>query len=70
MRGKYKKVPVNVDEIRIEADASKTKRIDSFLRQAKNPYLMEIDGVTVEMEYADNGWTMQQAVELAVGIDF
>lgn len=70
MKGKYKKVPVNVDEIRIEADASKTKRIDSFLRQAKNPYLMEIDGVTVEMEYADNGCTMQQAVELAVGIDF
>ena len=61
MRGKYKKVPVDVDEVVIDPEASKKMRISSFLRQVKNPYLLKIDGVVVEMEYAENGPTLDEA---------
>lgn len=69
MREKYKKAPVDVDEILINPGAEKKKRVASFLAQVKNPYLMKIDGVIVEMEYNRNGQTMQEAAELAIGMD-
>ena len=65
MDGKYKKVPVNVDDVYINPDTSKDKRIQSFVSQVKNPYLLKIDGVVVEMEYAAEGATMRDVVELA-----
>lgn len=61
MRGKYKKVPVDVDEVVIDSEASKKMRVSSYLRQVKNPYLLKIDGVVVEMEYAENGPTLDEA---------
>lgn len=63
MRGKYRKVPVDVDDITIDPTASKKARISTFLRQAKNPYLMKIDGVAVEMEYTEDGPTLEEAVK-------
>lgn len=62
-RRKYKKVPVDLDEVEINPHDSKEKRIRSFLKQVKNPYLVKIDGITVEMEYNEDGPTMQEAVE-------
>ena len=68
MDGKYKKVPVNVEDVYIDPDTSKDKRIQSFVSQVKNPYLLKIDGVVVEMEYAAEGSTMRDVVELACSL--
>ena len=65
----YKKAPVNVDEIYVNPDSVKKARIRLFVEQAKNPYLVEIDGVCVEMEYAEDGPTLQEAVGVLTGID-
>lgn len=68
MRGKYKKVPVDVDEVIIDPAQEKKKRIASFISQVKNPYFVKIDGVIVEMEYRQNGETMEEVLELAMDI--
>lgn len=68
MRGKYKKVPVDVDEVIIDPAQEKKKRIASFVSQVKNPYFVKIDGVIVEMEYRQNGETMEEVLELAMDI--
>lgn len=68
MRGKYKKVPVDVDEVIIDPAQEKKKRIVSFISQVKNPYFVKIDGVIVEMEYRQNGETMEEVLELAMDI--
>lgn len=68
MRGKYKKVPVDVDEIFIDPDVSKRARVSSFLRQVKDPYVMKVNGTVVEMEYAAEGMTMEETLKLMMGI--
>ena len=68
MRGKYKKVPVDVDEVIIDPAQEKKKRIASFISQVKTPYLVKIDGVIVEMEYQQDGETMEEVLELAMDI--
>lgn len=68
-RGPYKKAPVNIEDVHIDAKLPKDARIKAYVRQVKDPYQVKIDGVLVEMEYADNGYTLQQAVETIIGID-
>lgn len=63
MRDKYLKVPVDVDQIEIDSKESKEYRMATFLKQAKNPYLVKIDGVVVEMEYSKDGPTMEETVK-------
>ena len=47
--------PVDVDDVEINLKETRDMRIRSFLKQIKNPYLMKIDDVLVEMEYQDEG---------------
>lgn len=54
--------PVDVDDVEINLKETRDMRIRSFLRQIKNPYLMKIDGVLVEMEYRDDGYEVQDAI--------
>ena len=68
-RGPYKKVPVNIEDVQIDAGQSKDMRIKSYIRQVKDPYQVKIDGVLVEMEYAEDGGTMQEAVDTLTSID-
>ena len=68
-RGHYKKVPVNIEDVVIDEKQSKDKRISSYVKQVKDPYQLKIDGVLVEMEYSDNGCSMQELVETVIGID-
>lgn len=68
-RGPYKKVPVNIEDVQIDAGQSTDMRIKSYIRQVKDPYQVKIDGVLVEMEYADTGCSMQEMVETLIGMD-
>lgn len=68
-RGPYKKVPVDLDEVYVEADRPKDLKIKSFIKQVKDPYQVRIKGVLVEMKYAEEGPTMQELVEMAIDID-
>jgi len=68
-RGPYKKAPVNIEDVHIDESMGKDARIKSYLKQVKDPYQVKIGGVLVEMEYSENGYTLQQAVETITGID-
>lgn len=68
-RGSYKKVPVDLEEVTIDACQSKKARLRAYLRQVKDPYHVRIGGVQVTMEYAEDGGTMQQAVDTLTSID-
>ena len=68
-RGPYKKAPVNIEDVQIDTRQSKAARIRSFISQVKDPYQIMIDGVLVEMEYSDNGYSLQEAVVMVIGID-
>ena len=54
--------PVDVDDVEINLKETRDMRIRSFLKQIKNPYLMKIDDVLVEMEYQDEGCKVQDAI--------
>ena len=68
-RGPYKKAPVDIEDVQIDTRQSKAARIRSFISQVKDPYQIMIDGVLVEMEYSDNGYSLQEAVVMVIGID-
>ena len=68
-RGPYKKVPVNIEDVQIDIGQSKPARIRSYISQVKDPYQIKIDGVLVEIEYSENGYSLQQAVVMIMGID-
>ena len=68
-RGPYKKAPVNIEDVQIDTRQSKAARIRSFISQVKDPYQIMIDGVLVEMEYSENGYSLQEAVVMVIGID-
>ena len=68
-RGRYKKVPVDIDEVMIDTGIPKKQRMASYLKQVKNPYKVKVNGTVVEMEYSDNGHTLQELVEIVIGID-
>ena len=68
-KGPYKKAPVNIEDVQIDTRQSKAARIRSFISQVKDPYQIMIDGVLVEMEYSDNGYSLQEAVVMVIGID-
>ena len=68
-RGPYKKAPVNLDDVYIDPEQTKNARIRSYLKQVKDPYHVMIDDVLVEMVYAEQGCTMQEAVETLTSID-
>jgi len=68
-RGPYKKAPVNIEDVHIDEGQGKDARIKSYLKQVKDPYRVKISGVLVEMEYSENGYTLQQAIETITGID-
>lgn len=68
-RGPYKKAPVNIEEVCIDVSKPKDQKIKSFVKQVKDPYQVRIDGVLVEMRYAENGPTMQELVEMVINID-
>ena len=68
-RGPYKKVPVDLDEVYIDMAQTKEQRIKTYLNQVKDPYQVKIDGVLVEMEFAENGPSMEELLELAISID-
>ena len=68
-RGPYNKAPVNIEDVQIDTRQSKAARIRSYISQVKDPYEVMIDGVLVEMEYSENGYSLQQAVVMMIGID-
>ena len=68
-RGPYNKAPVNIEDVQINTRQSKAARIRSYISQVKDPYEVMIDGVLVEMEYSENGYSLQQAVIMMIGID-
>lgn len=68
-RGPYKKVPVNIEEVQIDESKSKDARIKEYLKQVKDPYHIKIGGVLVEMEYSEDTGSMQEMVEILVGMD-
>ena len=68
-RRPYRKVPVNIEDVQIDTRQSKAARIRSYISQVKDPYQVKIDGVLVEIEYSENGYSLQQAVVMIMGID-
>lgn len=68
-RGPYKKVPVDMDEVYIDMTQTKEQKVKAYLNQVKDPYQVRIDGVLVEMEFAENGPSMEELLELAISID-
>ncbi len=68
-QGNPRKTPVDIANVIIDMQMPKTARIKSYLKQVKDPYAVMIDGVLVEMEYTDDGPSMQELVDLAAGVD-
>ena len=61
--------PVDVDDVEINLKETRDMRIRSFLQQIKNPYLMKIDDVLVEMEYQDEGYKVQDAIRATTRLE-
>jgi hypothetical protein len=45
----------DVRQIRIDRNQTKEKRIEQYLRQVGNPYLVQVGGVKVKVRFANNG---------------
>jgi hypothetical protein len=51
----------DVRKIRIDRNQTKEKRIEQYLRQVGNPYLVQVGGVKVKVRFANNGVSFEDA---------
>ena len=66
---KRKKAPVNLEDVRIDESLSKKAKIRSYVQQVKNPYQMKIEGTLVDLQYTENGPTLQDSIKIIAGMD-
>jgi hypothetical protein len=50
---------VDIRDVKINTNLPKKERIKQFLNQIQNPYLFKCGNLTVQVEYADNGISLE-----------
>lgn len=57
---------VDIRKIKIEESAPKEQRIESYLKQVKNPYCFKVGKVVVKVSFTEGGGTFQEHLETAL----
>jgi hypothetical protein len=53
----------DIRKIRIDRKQPKEKRIEQYLSQVGNPYMIQVCGVKVKIRFANNGVSFEDAFE-------
>lgn len=54
---------IDLNSVVIDESLPITERVESFVRQIKNPYCFRVGDVAVKVEYSANGPSFQQNME-------
>ena len=52
----------DLDKIKISRKKSKEERIIDFINKTKNPYVFNVNGRLVKLEFSDNGTNAENAI--------
>lgn len=53
---------VDIQDVSVDKDLPREKRIAEFVRQIKNPYHFKCGKFTVRVQYAENGITLEDCL--------
>jgi hypothetical protein len=53
----------DIRKIRIDRQQPKEKRIEQYLSQVGNPYMVQVGGVKIKIRFANNGVSFEDAFE-------
>ena len=53
----------NIQDVGIDRGCPKKDRIDQYLKQVGNPYLVRVDGIKSKIRFADKGVSMEELFE-------
>ena len=54
---------VDIREVSVEKDLSKEQRIESFVRQIKNPYRFRCGDFVVNASFSSSGMTLEECLK-------
>lgn len=50
---------VDIKNVRIDGNLSREERISDYIRQVKNPYCVQCNGIIVKMNFSQSGETLE-----------
>ncbi len=54
---------VDINEVNVNKELSKSERIAEFIKQIKNPYCFKCGNFIVKARYTDNGLSMEDCLQ-------
>ena len=54
---------VDISSVKIDTDISTLQQAEQYITQIKNPYAFRSAGIAVDIEFCENGKSLEQAIQ-------